>query len=143
MVQTVLAFDFGESRIGIAVGNSMLREATPLAVLATLPREMRFTRISELITAWQPDVLVVGVARNVSGEDSPMTARCIRFANQLEGRFHLPVVKIDERYSSLEAEMTRRDRRAAGYARAGATLDDLAAAIILKRFFDEHPATLA
>lgn len=142
-MQTVLAFDFGESRIGVAVGNSLLREATPLAVLASLPRELRFTRIGELVKAWQPDLLVVGIARNASGEESPMTARCIRFANQLEGRFRVPVIQIDERYSSLEAEMVRRDARAQGYARAGATLDDLAAAIILQRFFVEHPATLA
>jgi len=143
MVQTVLAFDFGEARIGVAVGNSMLRQATPVAVIASLPRELRFRHIADLIAAWQPDLLVVGIARHASGDDSAMTARCLRFAHQLEGRFGLPVLQVDERYSSLEAEMMRRDARAAGSLRAGATLDDLAAAVILKRFFDEHPEALA
>lgn len=138
--RTVLAFDLGEARVGVAVGNTLLREATPLAIVPAVPRESLFGEIGQLLSAWQPQLLVVGLPRGVNGEDTPMTARCERFANQLGGRFSLPVVRVDERYSTLEAESLQREARQHGHARAKKTLDDVAAAVILKRYFDEVDA---
>jgi putative Holliday junction resolvase len=137
---TVLAFDLGEARVGVAVGNTLLREATPLAIVPAVPRETLFGEIGELLRTWQPQVLVVGLPRSASGADTPMTALCERFANQLNGRFNLPVVRVDERYSTLEAESLQREARQQGHARARNTLDDVAAAVILKRYFDEADA---
>ena len=138
--RTVLAFDLGEARVGVAVGNTLLREATPLAIVPAVPRESLFGEIAQLLGAWQPQLLVVGLPRGVNGEETPMTARCERFANQLGGRFNLPVVRVDERYSTLEAESLQRQARQQGHARARKTLDDVAAAVILKRYFDEVDA---
>jgi putative Holliday junction resolvase len=134
--QTVLAFDFGERRIGVAVGNSLLREASPLAVLEVSSAEDRFQQIGKLIKEWHPDRLVVGVPTSVDGEPHTLTQRCIRFANQLQGRFGLPVERVDERYSSLEAEQARRELRAEGRWRASQPIDHLAAQVILQRFFE-------
>jgi putative Holliday junction resolvase len=140
--QTVVAFDLGEARVGVAVGNTLLREATPLSILPAQPKERLFAAIAEVLSTWQANLLVVGVARHASGAASPMTARCERFANQLAGRFNLPVARIDERYSSVDADALQRESRQAG-GRAKKQLDDLAAAVILKRYFDESESTAA
>ena len=140
---TVVAFDLGEARVGVAVGNTLLREATPLEVLAAQPSDVLFKAIGALLLTWQPEQLVVGIARHASGENSTMTARCERFANQLAGRFNLPVARVDERYSSLEAEELQREARRASLAKNKRQLDDLAAAVILKRYFDQADATSA
>jgi len=134
--ETVLAFDFGERRIGVAVGNSVLREAAPLGVIEASTGTARFAQIARLIKEWQPDRLVVGVASSVDGTAHGMTQRCLRFANQLHGRFGLPIDRIDERYSSLEAEERRRELRAQGRWRASKGVDQIAAQVILERYFE-------
>jgi putative Holliday junction resolvase len=121
----VLAFDFGVSRIGVAIGNGVTREARPLRTIAA-DRGDRWEQIAALLREWQPQHLVVGVPRHPDGTPHDMTARCERFARQLEGRFHLPVAGVDERYSSA----------AAG---AGEGIDARAAAMILQQWFDETP----
>ena len=167
--ETVLAFDFGEKRIGVAVGNDFLGVAQPLETIDGLGRNARFGRIAELIAEWQPQRLVVGIpssetdapeapggpardesrpatheahdARNASepvGRRS-MRQRCERFANQLHGRFELSVERIDERYSSREADGLQRARRSSGLAPRARANDHLAAQIILQRYFDESP----
>ena len=117
-----LAFDFGLKRTGVAAGNSLLRQASPLTTVAA-EGDARFERIARLITEWQPDALVVGVPVHLDGAPHDNTRRAQRFARQLQGRFHLPVHEVDERYSTTEA--------AAGGA---ADLDAAAAAIILDQF---------
>ena len=117
----VLGFDFGTRRVGVAVGNGVTRQARPLAVIAD-EGDVRWRRIGELVAAWQPARLVVGVARHQDGTPHELTARCERFARQLEGRYRLPVARVDERYSSAVAAGGR---------------DDEAAAVILQQWFDE------
>jgi putative Holliday junction resolvase len=119
--EVVLGFDFGTRRIGVAVGNSITCRARPLALVDDAG-DARWRRIAELIAAWQPTQLVVGIARHPDGAAHELTARCERFARQLEGRFRLPVARVDERYSSV---VTREGR------------DDEAAAVILQQWFDE------
>lgn len=119
--EIVLGFDFGTRRIGVAVGNGVTRQARPLALIAD-EGEVRWRRIGELIASWQPAQLVVGVARHPDGTAHELTARCERFARQLEGRYRLPVARVDERYSSAVVEDGR---------------DDAAAAVILQQWFDE------
>jgi hypothetical protein len=84
---TVLAFDFGEKRIGVAVGEWQLRQAHPLTTLHGEANAERFTAIAALIEEWQPASLVVGRPLSLDGTAHAMTARCTRFANQLRGRF--------------------------------------------------------
>ena len=124
--ETLLAIDYGTKKLGVALGNSLLRQARPLDIILEPTRVGRFNRISALIDTWQPERLVVGLALATDGTDQYATNRCRRFAHQLEGRYRLPVELVDERGSSLQAQ------RIAG----NAPDDALAAAIILQRYFD-------
>ena len=136
---TVLAFDFGEKRIGVAVGESLLRQAHPLTVIQGEGNAGRFAAIAALINEWQPVSLLVGLPLSLDGEAHAMTARCIRFANQLRGRFGLHVDYADERLSSIEAEERL---RASGHnaKQAKTHLDAVAAQLILQCHFDQAPA---
>lgn len=96
----ILAFDFGLRRIGVALGNTLTREARPLRVIEAPTQGARWAAIGALMAEWEPDRLVVGIPRHPDGAPHEMTARCERFARQLEGRYRLPVERVDERYSS-------------------------------------------
>lgn len=122
-LQTLLAFDFGTRRVGVAVGNTQLGQAQPLQTVAA-EGDARFAVIAKLITEWQPDALVVGVPFHPDGAAHENTARARRFARQLQGRFGLTVHEVDERYTTTAARS------------AGATdLDAAAAALILDQYF--------
>ncbi|RTL48035.1 MAG: Holliday junction resolvase RuvX [Rhodocyclaceae bacterium] len=135
---TVLAFDFGTKRIGVAVGEMMLGQARALATIHHEANEARFAAIEKLIAEWQPARLVVGLPLSVDGEAHDMTARAERFARQLEGRFKLPVALVDERFSSTDAE-ARLAEKGQGWKQRKETLDAEAAATILQGFFDSRP----
>jgi len=132
---TVLAFDFGEKRIGVAVGEHELGQAHPLTTIRSEGNAERFAAIAALIGEWQPAFLVVGLPVALDGTAHAMSARCIRFANQLRGRFGLAVEYAEERLSSVEAEERLRD---CGHKAKSARehLDALAAQIILQCFFE-------
>ena len=126
-MSTVIAFDFGLKRIGVAVGNSLLKQATPLAVIDAATNDAKFAAISDVLIEWQPDKLVVGLPLHPDGAEHEMTVRCRRFANQLHGRFGLPAVLVDERYTSAVLNQQR-----------GQSIDSEAAALILQQYFDQH-----
>ena len=98
-----LAFDFGEQRIGLAIGNRLTVGARPLLVVAANPVTARFEKIAGIISEWQPEQLLVGLPVMPDGQAHPFAPRCERFARQLEGRFGLPVTLADERYTSALA----------------------------------------
>jgi putative holliday junction resolvase len=127
-VETVLAFDFGLKRIGVAVGNSLLKQAQPLTFIDAATNDAKFAAITTLLQQWQPARCIVGLPLHPDGAAHAMTERCRRFANQLHGRFSLPVLLVDERYSSAVIPQRRGER-----------IDAEAAAIILQQYF----ATLA
>jgi len=122
-----LAFDYGTRRVGVAVGNTLLRSATALTTVAASGAE-RFERIARLIAEWRPDGLVVGIPCHPDGAPHDNTLRARRFARQLQGRFGLPVHEVDERYSSTEAITD-----------GAADVDAASAAIILEQFLRHHP----
>ncbi|MGV3741521.1 MAG: Holliday junction resolvase RuvX, partial [Burkholderiaceae bacterium] len=99
-MQTVLGFDFGLKRIGVAVGNSVLRQAQPLTTIVAATNDAKFAEIESLMQEWRPAVCAVGLPRHSDGSEHEMTTRCRRFANQLQGRFKVETVLVDERYSS-------------------------------------------
>ncbi len=133
---TVLAFDFGTRRIGVAVGNTLTRAAHPLATIEDERSDQRFAAISALIAEWQPGTLVVGLPTHADGSEHEMTQRARRFARQLEGRFHLPVEMVDERWTTQAAQSAQDDAGSAG--RKGRALrDQVAAQLILQSWFDE------
>lgn len=126
-METVLGFDFGLKRIGVAVGNSLIKQAQPLTVIAAATNEDRFAAIEALIREWQPARCVVGLPSHPDGAEHEMTVRCRRFANQLNGRFGVATVLVDERYSSAVIPQRR-----------GEVIDAEAAAIILQQYFNDH-----
>jgi putative Holliday junction resolvase len=132
---TVMAFDFGEKRIGVAVGETLLRTAHPLLTLHVASNADRFGAIADLIAEWSPRQLVVGLPCHLDGTEHAMTVRCRRFANQLHGRFGLPVELVDERLTSTEASRVLYDAGHSGKS-AKAHLDAVAAQIILQGYFD-------
>ena len=136
---TLLAFDFGEKRIGVAIGESTLKMAHPLTTIHATRNDTRLRAIDQLITEWQPVQLVVGLPRHLDGTEHNMSARCRGFARQLEGRFRLPTTLVDERLTSAEAHSLLR-----GFGRGGkkdkALIDQLAAQRILQSYFD-HATT--
>jgi putative Holliday junction resolvase len=125
--ETLLAFDFGVKKIGVAVGNTVTRQALPLEILYHATRVERCAAINTLLTTWQPERVVVGLPLTTQGADQPATFRCRRFANQLRGRFGVAVVLIDERGSSIEAQELLG---------SSAADDAQAAAVILQRYLD-------
>ncbi len=132
---TVLAFDFGLKRIGVAVGEIALRHAEPLLTVSAISNDERFAAIAKLVAEWKPVLLVVGLPLHLDGHEHEMTTRCRRFANQLHGRFGLPVELADERLSSASADEQLRE---AGHdwKKRKDKLDALAAQIILQGYFD-------
>jgi len=102
--KTILGFDFGTKKIGIAVGQSITQTVTPLITLPSKNQKPDWEAIEKQIKEWQPNILVVGLPVHLDGEEQPMTLAAKKFGNQLNGRFQLPVEFMDERLSSYEAE---------------------------------------
>lgn len=136
---TLLAFDFGTRRIGIAVGNTLLRRANPLATIDNEKTDVRFAAISALLKEWQPGALVVGLPSNDDGTPHQLTALCRRFANRLKGRFNLPTILLDERYTSLAASTQLNEEGIHGM-KQKSLIDQYAAQQILQAYFDEPAA---
>ena len=134
---TVLAFDFGTRRIGVAVGNTLVRVAHPLTTIADESNAARFAAIASLIGEWQPAVLVVGRPLHADGTAHDMTARAERFARQLEGRVGLPVARVDERLTTVDAEAALVAAGVRGKQRK-AQRDQAAAQRILQSWFDDE-----
>ena len=138
---TVLAFDFGLQRIGVAVGEPEVGSAHPLPAIAAATQPGRLTAIERLVKEWKPSLLVVGHPLGEDGAPHEMTRRAEKFARQLNGRFRLPVALVDERYSSADAESRVRAaygaRKAMTLAR-GKALDSQAAQLILEQYFNDQ-----
>ena len=133
---TLLAFDFGVKRIGVAVGNSIAHTTQPLITLHGEQNEQRFAAIAALIKEWQPAALVVGLPCNDDGTPHEMTRLCRRFANRLKGRFNLPTIMVDERYTSASASSRLNEMGVHGI-KQKTMIDQVAAQYILQAYFDE------
>ncbi len=140
--RALLGFDYGSKKIGIAVGQELTHTARPLATIRTIKEKPDWESITRLISTWKPDALVVGLPLNMDGSEQEMTLAAKRFANQLRGRYHLPVFHADERLSTIAAEqMIKESAKNAGKSRESARtgLDAVAAQLILQTFFSENP----
>ncbi len=122
MSQTILAFDFGEKRTGVAVGNTLTKTAEPLKIIQEKNQQDKFKVIEELVQEWQPQILVVGLPTHPDGAEHEMTEKAKRFGNQLNGRFQKEVVWVDERYTSVSVDGGN---------------DALAAQLILQQYLDQ------
>ncbi len=135
----VLAFDFGEQRIGVAVGEIELAIPHALPVIAVPDNERRFAAAAALIAEWKPVRLVVGIASHADGAPHETGRLARRFGQRLHGRFGLPVDYVDERLTSREAEAALREA-GVDRSRREAMLDSAAAAEILRTWFDATPS---
>jgi putative holliday junction resolvase len=125
--RTFLAFDFGLKRTGVAVGNRLLRSATPQPTIRAEGAAL-WPHVEARVREWQPDALVVGVPFHPDGASHENTHRAQKFARQLRGRLRLPVFEVDERYSTTEA-----------LAQGAIDADAGAACIILEQFLRSLP----
>ena len=121
MTKTILAFDFGEKRIGVAVGNIITKTAEALKIIQEKNQDEKFKAIEIIIQEWQPQLLVVGLPTHPDGAEHEMTIKAKRFGNQLHGRFQKEVVWVDERYTSVSVQNGN---------------DALAAQLILRQYLD-------
>jgi len=134
--QTFLGFDFGEKRIGIAVGQQVTRSATALTTVHARNDKPDWDTIARLIEEWKPDALVVGIPYHMDGSEQEMTRRAQRFCRQLAGRFQLPVFEAEERLSSYIVEQDAADTGKAQ------EIDPLAARVILQDWLqNKEPQT--
>ena len=135
---TILAFDFGSRWIGVAVGDTETRLASPLGMFEAESPSRRMAEIEALLREWRPERLLVGLPLAMDGAEHGMTRRARRFARQLEARFRLPVEFADERLSSVAAESTLRET-GRGARKHKQSVHALAAKIILQSYLDESP----
>ena len=132
---TVLAFDFGAKRIGVAVGDRSIGIAHPLATVEAADRQRRYDAIAALVREWQPSLLVVGLPAHMDGVEHEVSRLARKFARELGARFNLPVELVDERLSSAAAEMSLFEAGVAARKRKP-LLDQAAAQQILQGYFD-------
>ena len=130
-IQTVIGFDFGTHWIGIAVGQTLTRQASPLSAI----RHIDWQAIEKVLDDWQPQVLVVGLPLNMLGEHQEMSARAERFGRQLEGRFGIETRLIDERLTTREAYQIAIDSR---HKKSKPEIDSLAAVLITESWLRDH-----
>lgn len=135
----VMAFDFGEVRIGVAGGNLETGIATPLGTVTGTSNDQKFARIAALIAQWQPRQLLVGLPCHLDDTPHALTHLARKFGQRLHGRFSLPVAWVDERLTSAEAADMLADARVYGTKRKTA-LDQVAAMRILQAWFDGQTA---
>lgn len=135
---TLLGFDFGTRRIGVAVGETLTGIASPLGAIEGEANEARMRDIERLVREWRPAGFVVGRPRHADGSEHEVARLAEKFARRLQARFALPVAFVDETLSSASAESALRESRTR--ARRSGDVDAMAAAIILQSFLDEAAA---
>jgi len=141
MEGTLIGFDFGSRRIGVAVGETSTRIASPLGAIEGEANDARFDAIGRIVDEWHPAGFVVGLPRHADGSEHAVAKLAEKFARRLEARYGVPVAFVDETLTSADAEASLKLTRT----RAGrkSDVDALAAALILQSFLDELPPRAA
>ena len=132
---TLIGFDFGERRIGVAVGETGTGIANPLGAIDARANDARFKEIEKLVDEWRPAAFVVGRPRHADDSEHAVAKLAEKFARRLHARYRVPVVMIDETLTSATAEASLRESRAG--ARRKSDVDAVAAAIILQSYLDD------
>ena len=131
MIKVILAFDYGEKRIGVAVGQTLTQTARAVETLTTINKKIDWDSITTLVKRWRPDLFVVGNPTLKSGRVHALKAEIIKFSRKLAGRHNIPVEFIDERLSSRAALNYAEEVKRAG-------LDAVAAKLILETWLQER-----
>jgi putative Holliday junction resolvase len=135
---TYIGFDFGNKKIGAAIGQTITATASPLRTIRSINQNPDWVIISKLIEEWRPSGLVVGISRQTDGSDNPITSRMLKFCRQLEGRYQLPVYQQDETLSTFEAKQLLFDEIKLSASRLWEVQDQLAAQLILQTWLNNH-----
>jgi putative Holliday junction resolvase len=135
MIATVLGVDYGLKRVGVAMGNTLTRQAQPLKIIARQSDEQVLNELATIIKEWQVSAIAIGIPRHPDDTPHKMTAACTAFAQQLRTRFLIDVIDTDERYSSAVIA-PKNKRQANGNIRA-VPQDDQAAAVILQQYLND------
>ncbi len=130
--RTLLGFDYGQKKIGVAIGQEVTCVARELVTLPCPNQQPDWRAIGRLIDEWRPDALVIGVPYHMDGREHDLTHAARRFGRQLHGRYGLPVHEVDERLSSREAREQTAHERAVGHRSRGGLIDQVAARVILQ-----------
>ncbi|GAB1255685.1 Holliday junction resolvase RuvX [Aurantivibrio plasticivorans] len=137
MPTTLLSFDYGTQSIGVAVGQAITQTASELKPLKANDGVPNWNAVGELIQQWQPDLLIIGLPLNMDGSESELAARARKFANRLNGRFHIKTHLMDERLSTYEAKEEAMARRQTLDFKKN-PVDSIAARLILESWFHEQ-----
>jgi putative Holliday junction resolvase len=139
-MSTVMVFDFGLQRTGVAVGNTIVGTASAVETLQSINNKPNWEGISRLIKQWAPKQLVVGMPKQLNGEDTPLTAPIEKFCNQLNGRYNLPVDQANEQFTSIEAGRRLKEVRQAGRKRKvkKEEVDQISAVIIFENWYQNQ-----
>ncbi len=138
---TILAFDYGRRRIGVAIGQMRAQHTGPLTTVRVGTAGPDWIEIKQQISEWGPSLLIVGLPYNMDGTDNELTPCARKFARQLEGRFGLPVETVDERLTSVEARDLLRERRREGTRDKRVKREDIdrmAALLILESWLNQR-----
>ncbi|MCH9782236.1 MAG: Holliday junction resolvase RuvX [Betaproteobacteria bacterium] len=133
--RNVIAFDFGEKKIGVAIGNSITKTAHPLETIRKVKKSERIEIIENLLNEWEPGIVVVGLPLNEDGTESRLTLLAQNFAKKIKNRFKVPIVMVDERYTSVEAKILL-NGNVKSIKKGNQVIDQVAAQIILGSYFD-------
>jgi putative Holliday junction resolvase len=137
MASNFLCFDYGLKRIGVAIGNDLLRQARELQPVKAKDGIPNWQILEKILNEWQPKAVIVGLPLNMDGSESELSTRARKFANRIHGRFHLPVHMQDERLSSYEAKGIVLQER--GHVDFGDhSVDGLAACLVLESWFNNR-----
>ncbi|MEQ1486517.1 Holliday junction resolvase RuvX [Methyloglobulus sp.] len=136
--ETYLGFDFGNKKIGVAVGHLLTGIASPLLTLRSINQNPNWEGIGKLIKEWQPAGLVVGISKQMDGSDNLITPRMLKFCRQLDGRYRLPVFQQDEALSTFEAKQLLFDEVNVSATKLWAVQDQLAAQLILQTWLNDN-----
>lgn len=144
--QSIIGFDFGQLRIGVAIGQGLTQTTRPIDTVVVKQYKPDWDHISRLLEKWQPDLVIIGLPLTEDGGEQEMSKRARRFANQINGRYQLPIELVDERFSSAEAEHIIRDARRSGQLKrknSKRAIDQVAAELIIQTWWSEQPTNLA
>lgn len=137
----ILAFDYGEHSVGVAVGNTLTRAARPLKALKAQGGKVEPAALQQLIEEWQPQLLVVGLPLNMDGTEQLLTKRARKFGNRLRNDLRLEVQFADERLTTKEAKALIFEQGGfRALAKDKGAIDAAAAAFILQDFLDSMPS---
>jgi len=133
----ILSFDFGEKRIGVAVGNDITKNSHPLETIDTPKNIERYKIIESLLKTWEPTKLVIGYPLNEDGTLSKMSLLAKKFSMKLKNKYNIPIVMVDERFSSSEADLELK-KLEKNFKKRKIVIDQVAAMIILNSFFQNN-----